>query len=281
MLSRLFYKLTKTGHLCAKGVQNFGTGNRLMERIPRDIKNCSRLRPPMEGPKSSEDIEPKAETDTSFVWANHAAPPTHTFNLFNIHGWWEHKKKEFCEDHQKYNHQMVQDMGYNIAAASFVLHWEGKVKFKDSDWIQSTKSSPARLPSSYVPHYVVVAIDASSTLITYEGLKNMSNLTNLKWLSFKSCLFIDDWCIDKIAGNYPSLEYLDISDCKNVTERGLEAIYKLFALKTLIVTNHHKSAAFELTCLMLEDINPNLKCQILNSRYSNGSEELHEKNDTS
>nr|XP_050868339.1 distal membrane-arm assembly complex protein 2 [Vespula vulgaris] len=272
----IFDELTKTSHVVrVKNLQYFSTGNKLMERIPRNIKDCSRFIV-HRNRISSEDKEPKAVSDTSFSWFKAEAPPPQTFSIGNIKSWWEYNKRLLFAKQQEFNFKRASTLGSNIAAAYFVIEWSGKVKFKNSNWLEATKDKPVRLPNSYKPNYIIIGIDASNTLICYEGLKNMNSLHYLKWLSFKGCEYIDDWCIDKISAQYPSLEYLDISDCKNVTERALEAIYKLYNLKTLIVTNHQKSATFELTCLMLEECNTNLQCKIFNSRYSNNKSQ--EKN---
>ncbi|KAL2720578.1 hypothetical protein V1478_010154 [Vespula squamosa] len=269
----IFDELIKTNHVVrVKNLQYFSTGNKLMERIPRNIKDCSRF-VVRKKRISSEDKDPKARSDNSFSWFKAEAPPPQTLSVGNIKCWWEYNKKLLYAKQQEFNSERATSLGSNIAAAYFIIEWSGKVKFKNSNWLAATKDKPVRLPNIYKPNYIITGIDASNTLICYEGLTNMNSLNYLKWLSFKGCEYIDDWCIDKISGRYPTLEYLDISDCKNVTERALEALYRLYNLKTLIVTNHHKSATFELTCFMLEECNSNLKCKIFNSRYSNHLEE--------
>lgn len=269
----IFNKLIKTSHVISvKSLQHFSTGSKLMERVPRNLKDCSRFIP-TKRPISSEDVEPGVETDTSFAWFQTEASLVQTFSVGNIKEWFQFNKKLLYVKEQHVDLKMINVLGINIAAAYFVIKWRGKIKFKNSNWLEATNDKPVRLPKYYKSNYIVIAIDASNTMICYEGLENMSPLTKLKWLSFKGCEYIDDWCLDRISARYPSLEYLDISDCKNITERGLEALYKLDNLKTLIVTNHHKSAAFELTCFMLEECIPNLKCKILNSWYVDKSKE--------
>ncbi|KAI4489409.1 hypothetical protein M0802_011164 [Mischocyttarus mexicanus] len=273
----IFNKLIKTNYVVSvKSLQHFNTGNKLMERTPRNLKDCSRFLP-AKSQKSAEDTEPAVETDSSFGLFQKKVQPVQTFSVGNVKRWVEYKTEILYTQKQKNDPEKVKIMGANLAAASFVIQWHGKVKFKNSDWLEGSRNKPIRLPSLYNPNYVVTAIDASKTLICYDGLENMSPLDKLKWLSFKSCQYINDWCLDRISARYPSLEYLDISDCINVTERGLEALYKLKNLKTLIITNHHKSASFELTCFMLEDCIPNLKCEIFNSWYKDKSKESNDK----
>lgn len=94
--------------------------------------------------------------------------------------------------------------------------------------------------------------------IYYEGLQNLVRLQKLTWLSFRNCKTIDDFCLDRISGEYGgTLKYLDISGC-SITERGLNALYRLMNLETLIVTNVKESISFELTCAMLEELYPKL-----------------------
>lgn len=84
-------------------------------------------------------------------------------------------------------------------------------------------------------------------------------MEKLKWLSLESCPRIDDWCLDRISGEFcDSLEYLDIRNCPLVTEKGIASLSKMKKLKTLLVGGHPEAKNLELVCLMLEDVMPEL-----------------------
>ena len=85
-------------------------------------------------------------------------------------------------------------------------------------------------------------------------------MDHLKWLSLEGCPLIDDWCLDKIAGEYGHLlEHLNIRNCPLVTDRGIAGLTKMKKLKSLHLGGHPKAKYLELTCLMLEDAIPGLK----------------------
>ncbi|XP_068082635.1 distal membrane-arm assembly complex protein 2-like [Anabrus simplex] len=125
--------------------------------------------------------------------------------------------------------------GNDLAAAHFIVYRNGSVKFCGrTDWVKKNEEEEYDLPEKYVPDLYVEAIDASNMPIYYEGLRNLYGLKHLKWLSFNSCPYFDDWCMDRISGEYmETLEYLDISNCLNVTEVGLCALYRFQTLQTL------------------------------------------------
>ncbi|XP_076643362.1 distal membrane arm assembly component 2 [Halictus rubicundus] len=189
----------------------------------------------------------------------------HHFLAFHFKEWWAHVKK----DYQRYSagKRYKEDtlLGSDIASTKFILRCGGRVKlYNQNDWLEKIeKHRLPDLPTVYDPDFVVESIDLKGYPIAFENWEYMSNLLQLRWLCVRGCNTVDDWVLDKIALEYPALEYLDVSDCIHVTERGLEALYKIPNLKKLIVTNFYKSAALELTCFMLEDINPYLKCEIL------------------
>ena len=64
----------------------------------------------------------------------------------------------------------------------------------------------------------------------------MKNLTSLTYLDLSYCPKIDTWCMDRITGEYAdTLEYLDLSGCKNLQATSLEPIWRLSKLKTLVL----------------------------------------------
>lgn len=88
------------------------------------------------------------------------------------------------------------------------------------------------------------------------------NLVSLKYLNLDDCPHIDDWCLDRIAGEYGnSLEILSIRNCTSVTENGIGALSKLHKLKTLRLSGLPRANNLPLVCLLLEDILPDLRVQ--------------------
>ena len=201
----------------------------------------------------------------SMLYFNPTAPEIHDFFTYNWIRWWKHYKVQLRKKLQKHRYERNQALGPDLASAKFVIMSGGRVKFTNqNDWIDNSNTIEiANFPKEYQPDFVLEGLDLRGYPLEYENFYVISHLHYLKWLILRGCTTINDWSIDKIAGEYPTLEYLDISECKNVTERGLEALYKMPNLKQLFVTDFYNSAAFELTCLMLEDVNPHLKCEIL------------------
>lgn len=126
-------------------------------------------------------------------------------------------------------------------------------------WTQQSEDGTYSLPSRFDANWLVEAIRCDGMELYYEGLENIRRLTKLKFLSFHNVKPFDDWCMDRISGSeFDVLEVLDISGTK-VTERGLQALYRLPTLRALIVDDAQQSKAMELTCAMLEELMPNLK----------------------
>lgn len=110
-----------------------------------------------------------------------------------------------------------------------------------------------------------ICVDLDTGLI-YEGLDNFILLTHIEELNLSRNIKLDDWACDKLARifrNSKSLEYLDLSDMPLVTHRGIEVMYKIRSLKTLVIrgTRAAQFPFIELLNLMLKDVNPN--CEII------------------
>ncbi|XP_001606048.1 distal membrane-arm assembly complex protein 2 [Nasonia vitripennis] len=175
------------------------------------------------------------------------------------------KKIEIEKQRQSFSQERIDFLGADLAVAHFLVFQGGKVKFRGSDkWIELNEDKKtADLPSFFNSKYILTAFDASGIEMYYEALDTLNNVPKVTHINFSRSPHFDDWFMDKLSSMYPNLEYLDVSDCPKLSERGLEALYKNSNLKTLIVTNHYKSAAFELTCMMLQDILPELEINII------------------
>ncbi|XP_015434593.1 PREDICTED: ATP synthase subunit s-like protein [Dufourea novaeangliae] len=212
--------------------------------------------------KEKKKMDDTTYTDTSLVFFSTEVPQMHNFFTFHTKHWLEYLKKKYITYAQNRMYKENLKLGSDLASAKCVLKRGGRVKFYNQDWIEIEKGKPPQLPTIYDPQFVVEAIDLKGFPIQFETIDTICNLFQLRWMSLRGCKTINDWAMDKIVAEFPALEYLDVSECINVTERGLEALYKLPNLKKLIITNFYHTAAFELTCVMLEDINSYLKCEI-------------------
>lgn len=210
---------------------------------------------------SSKDDPEKPKT---FFWFPTSAPKETDFSLGTIMKWYRHHKVQFTKTSQEFVPERHEILGADLATAHFLIHRGGRVKFRgNSYWTEQDEKGRYQLPNSYDPSYILEAVDVNGYDMYYEGLSNLCGLVKLKWLSLKDCKNIDDWGLDKISAEFPKLEHLDISGCEKITERGLECLYRMASLKKLIVTDHHNSVAFKLSCFMLEDCMPGLTCEIL------------------
>lgn len=184
------------------------------------------------------------------------------FTPYGIRQTWDLFQEDKLLRSQIYIKERAEFLGPELATAHFLCFRGGKVRFHgQEDWITQDPDSDmlTSLPKFYVESYKVEAADCSKMTLIYEGLENMKNMENLKWLSLEGCPHIDDWCLDRISGEYGNtLEYLDIRNCHRVTDKGIASLSKMKKLKTLILGGHPEAKNLELVCLMLEDILPEI-----------------------
>lgn len=90
----------------------------------------------------------------------------------------------------------------------------------------------------------------------------MSNFRLFQWLDLSYCEHIDEWCMDRITGEFgDSLEHLNISGCRALNWNGLECVWRLRSLKTLVIKDMEHVQDLTLICLMLLDAIPGLKIE--------------------
>ncbi|XP_042241419.1 distal membrane-arm assembly complex protein 2-like isoform X4 [Homarus americanus] len=185
----------------------------------------------------------------------------------------EEKRESWNAPTESFKEDRVAVLGFDLAAAHFLVHRGGKVRFKNATiWNQKDENEEYELSRHYIPNIFVEEIDASGVDLIYEGLESMRNLQHLKWLSVANCSNIDDWCIDRICCQYSnSLEHLDISNCPKVTERGITALARLRRLQNLQLNGLDGIKNIKLLCLLLEDVLPNL--QIEGIQYMDSKQE--------
>lgn len=182
-------------------------------------------------------------------------------NLKIVREWWAHMRNIQEVENQKYLHERVAALGFNLAALHFFTYRHAAVRLKDSsDWLKGDILS-LKLPDHYTEGYYVEAIDCSNFHhggIRYEGLENLKGLNLLKWLSLRNNKHVDVWCLDRVAGlSGQSLEYLDIRGCK-ICIGCINALARMEVLKYLLVSDPGDDIALQAGLSVLEENNPNL-----------------------
>jgi len=152
-------------------------------------------------------------------------------------------------------------LGPDLAAAVFLCHRNCRVRFAGEEkWTELEPNGKLNIPDVYVKGWYVEAIDCAGSSLVYEGLQNLKSLRYLKHLDISYSQYIDVWCMDRITGEYANtLEHLDISGCRKLDWNGIEVLWRLKNLKTLVLNDMEHVKDLPLLCLMLLDVLPKLK----------------------
>ncbi|OTF78439.1 hypothetical protein BLA29_008586, partial [Euroglyphus maynei] len=172
------------------------------------------------------------------------------------HGW-RNKIDRIQTKQQRYSTRRHGILGPDLATANFILSRGGRVRFRHEPqrWVTSLDE----IPKTFDKKYRLISVDGSELAIIFEGLDNLILLNELEELNLSGNR-LDDWCCDKLARlfrNSQTLNYLNINDNKWITHRGIEALYKIRSLRTLVI-RRTKAAEFpfiDLVIIMFNDIN--------------------------
>ncbi|GFS91349.1 distal membrane-arm assembly complex protein 2 [Nephila pilipes] len=231
------------------------TSHRLKVRIlPKEHYDETET-PYMKSPKSGESFVTNfyAFVQRKWTWAD----------IKQTQKW---KRINELQEDQKYNSTRHKILGPDLATSHFIIARGGKVKFKGhEEWMTLDHLQRREIPSQYVPGFCIEELDASNVPLCYEGFENLCGLSELKKVILQNCPFIDDWCLSRSYLLANTLEYLDISGCKNVSERGICTLHVLKNLKTLVIHDTPKIQHKELVSLLLQEILSN--CEIIGVNY--------------
>lgn len=181
---------------------------------------------------------------------------------------------------QEFVQERLLALGPDLAAAHFLCHSNCRVRFRGhKEWTELDSNGNLNIPAIFVPGWYIEAIDCSTSRIVYEGLQNLRNLHYLKYLDCSYCPNIDEWCIDRISGEFAdTLEYINLSGCRNLDGNGLEVLWRFRNLKTLVLKDMDHVADLPLICLLLLDVMPKLKiigAEYMDTKLLEGTEHSH------
>lgn len=189
---------------------------------------------------------------------------SYDWSMKSMYKWFQRQKIEYNKYTQRYTADRVKALGSDLAAAHFFVYRNGAIRFRGQDdfikWENKREEYNVNLPDTYDPNFFVEAIDASDITLYYQGLENLKNLYKLKWLRLKNNPVLNNWHLDYIGYAVPHLEYLDISNCPQVTAAGICGLQKLTQLKELVINSDNNE--IQMACFALEDVIPGLYVSI-------------------
>ncbi|XP_033733973.1 distal membrane-arm assembly complex protein 2-like [Pecten maximus] len=172
---------------------------------------------------------------------------------------WNRKVKS-----QSFNLKRYQSMGPEMSAALFVINNGGKVKVDQfKEWISSSKDDPTTmiLPETRLDDLKVEGLDLSGVKLVFEAYRNFVDLHHVRYICVRDNEFFDDFTLTQLWVFRDSLEFLDISNCPTVTERGLAWLHHLENLKCLRLDDLKGVEDPEIVIELVRDMLPNCHVQ--------------------
>lgn len=182
------------------------------------------------------------------------------FTPSGLKKWFAERDDEINVMYHSYVPERNEMLGNELAAAHFIVSRGGAVKFANEDkWIKADERKNYSLPRFYCGDKFLEAIDCLDMDLVYESMANFRDLQQVSWLSFNGCQYIDDWCLDSISNIFSeTVVYLDLRNCPKITYKGLGSLARMKNLKILYLDDFWRATTFELTCLLLQELNVDL-----------------------
>ncbi|KAF7636924.1 hypothetical protein Mgra_00003663 [Meloidogyne graminicola] len=222
-------------------------------------------------PERSQDVMPKKAIQDQDNWMLGMYPiqwhvglkqmryVDHSFD--NLRRCGDYRHFQYLQFDQRFLPERLMFLGADLAAAHFIVHRNGSVKFLgDPHWHKREGIfRKYSLPGTKVEGMYLEAIDASGTELMFEGFDNLYDLEFLRLLSLRNCYYVDDWVLSRIGSIFSkSLEMLDLSNCKRISAKGLVGLRSLTKLRHLRLDGLENIEGIEKSALMLEDAIPDL-----------------------
>jgi len=253
----------------AQGVIAWSKPDQALEEKKEFIWAPNRIRKEADYGKSSYMSKWSGATDVA-AWTTKKARPAFWKAMFYPEEFLEHTTRSRYAGlvaTQEFVQERLLALGPDLAAAHFLCHRNCRVRFRGhKEWTELQGTGTLDIPATYVPGWYIEAIDCSTSTLVFEGLQNLRNLHYIKYLDLSYCDHIDEWCLDRISGEYSeTLEYINLSGCRALNWNGLEVLWRFKNLKTLVLKDMDHVEDLTMICLLLLDVFPDLK--IIGAEY--------------
>jgi hypothetical protein len=188
---------------------------------------------------------------------------------FTLKGLWrkmEQNKLEAIVAVNRVKREECLRFGPELNAAAFTLKMGGAARLHGSSkWLRLEKQKKLSdlLPQERTQNLRVEGLDLTGTVLHMEGFDNFEECADLQTLILRDCLFVDDWCVRKLAHSFAhSLVSLNIDDCPKISEDGLVALGYLKKLRHLSMRNLSTAQKKEFLAILLEENAPSGNLEI-------------------
>ncbi|XP_058822905.1 ATP synthase subunit s, mitochondrial [Topomyia yanbarensis] len=120
-------------------------------------------------------------------------------------------------------------VGPDRLCAEWLLRNGAKAKFVNVPQMQINYNL---LPSDTVP-VLIEELDGTESGIMHIGFDHLKGLTRLRKVKLHKCVYLEDQALAKLKFVADTLEELEVSSCKNITDAGLLHLKDLKKLKQL------------------------------------------------
>lgn len=124
-------------------------------------------------------------------------------------------------------------LGPDRTCAEWILRNGGSIKFVG---VKEFLSNYNNLPPEGAVFYVQ-EVDATEASITHHGFPHFVGCKFIEKIILHKCDYLEDQALEGLAPLHKSLKHLQISNCVNITEKGLGTLHPLINLKTLLLFN--------------------------------------------
>ncbi|XP_053696181.1 ATP synthase subunit s, mitochondrial [Sabethes cyaneus] len=121
-------------------------------------------------------------------------------------------------------------VGPDRLCAEWLLRNGAKVKFVNVPHVQQHYNL---LPEESV-RTLVEELDGTESGIMHIGFDHLKGLKHLRKVKLHKCVYLQDQALAKLALVADTLEELEVSSCKNITDHGLLCLRELKKLKQLV-----------------------------------------------
>ncbi|KAK7483527.1 hypothetical protein BaRGS_00025201 [Batillaria attramentaria] len=201
---------------------------------------------------------------SNLTWTRHALRNTQPER--GLWGWLNSVFNRVDEDRLK-------EVGPDRTCAEWLLRCGAGVRWKNMEHWERDYNS---LPGSNYDRYKIEEIDATGSAVMAIGFPHLKGLRHVRRIILHDCRYLYDEALEYLPLVKDTLVFLQISNCGDITDRGLVPLTQLSNLKELILFALPEVRDREGVERMLKSALPECHVQFTESRPTVEEEEEHQ-----